>query len=361
MRAILTTAVDAILTIDEKGLVLSLNPAAQRLFGYDASELLGCNVSLLMPEPYRSAHDTYMRNYRRTGVARIIGIGREVVGRRKDASTFPMELAVSEIHLGQRTIFTGIIRDITDRRRLERQVLEISGEEQLRIGQDLHDGLCQQLAAVAYATQSLEQKLARRGAAERNDVVRIANLIDHAITQARGVARGLYPVKLEADGLAAALQQMAGDIQQASKLRCRFECHESVSLADHNVATHLYRIAQEAANNAVKHARANQLTISLARHENQLHLSIEDNGAGLPDAGQRPPGMGMQIMGYRARMIGATLQVKPNPRGRGTIVSCSLPCGESQFETNRTHAGQKTTRNSPGKAIRARQKKSPGG
>ncbi|MBZ0252295.1 MAG: type II secretion system protein GspN, partial [Candidatus Methylomirabilis sp.] len=116
LRAIVEAAVDAIITIDDRGAVESFNPAAERLFGYAAAEIVGRNVSTLMPEPYRREHDGYIANYKRTGVRKIIGIGREVVGRRKDGSTFPMDLAVSETHVGERRLFTGIVRDLTERK-----------------------------------------------------------------------------------------------------------------------------------------------------------------------------------------------------------------------------------------------------
>ena len=115
-RAILDAAVDAILTIEPNGTVESMNPAAERLFGYSTAEVLGQNVKMLMPDPYRGEHDSYLQNYLNTGVRKIIGIGREVTGRRKDGSTFPMHLAVSELKMGDQQMFTGIARDITDLR-----------------------------------------------------------------------------------------------------------------------------------------------------------------------------------------------------------------------------------------------------
>jgi len=127
LRAVVETAVDGIITIDLRGVIESVNPAAERIFGYSADELIGRNVSLLMPEPYRAEHHTYLANYLRTGERKIIGIGREVQGRRKDGSVFPMELAVSETRLGDRAIFTGIVRDIAARRQAE-QALRVSEE-----------------------------------------------------------------------------------------------------------------------------------------------------------------------------------------------------------------------------------------
>ena len=140
LRAIIDTAVDAIITIDERGLIQSTNPATEKMFGYTSTELIGRNVSTLMPSPYREEHDGYLMRYLQTGEKRIIGIGREVSGRRKDGTVFPVELAVSEMHAdGGR--FTGILHDTTRRKKLEREILEIAGLEQNRIGQDLHDNV----------------------------------------------------------------------------------------------------------------------------------------------------------------------------------------------------------------------------
>ena len=122
LKAIVDTAVDGIITIDENGIVESMNLAAERLFGFARDEVIGSNVKMLMPEPYRSEHDGYLTAYLTTGQKRIIGSGREVVGLRKDGSTFPMDLAVSETRLGSRRIFTGIVRDITERKRLEEEL-----------------------------------------------------------------------------------------------------------------------------------------------------------------------------------------------------------------------------------------------
>jgi len=140
-RTILETTVDGIITIDEAGSVESFNTASERIFGYKAAEVLGRNVGFLMPAPYADEHDGYLRNYLETGHRKIIGIGREVSGMRKDGTVFPLDLSVSEVRLPDRRIFTGIVRDITERQRLEQEILRVSDQERRRIGQDLHDGL----------------------------------------------------------------------------------------------------------------------------------------------------------------------------------------------------------------------------
>ncbi|CAN7791927.1 PAS domain S-box protein [Caballeronia sp. LjRoot34] len=128
MRAIVDTAVDAIITIDETGLMERVNPRAERLFGYTSAEMIGKNISMLMPAPYHDMHDGYLARYRQTGEKKIIGVGREVVGLRKDGTTFPMDLAVAEMHLGQRRMFTGVVRDITERKSAEEQRLRLLQE-----------------------------------------------------------------------------------------------------------------------------------------------------------------------------------------------------------------------------------------
>src|SRR5271154_1074315 len=191
LRAILETAVEGIITIDERGLIESFNPSAEKIFGYSASEAIGQNVKFLMPEPFRHEHDGYLKNYRQTGHAKIIGIGREVVGRRKDGTVFPMDLSVSEVRLANRQMFTGIVRDVTERKRLEKEIIEISNREQQRIGQDLHDGLCQELAGIELMCQVLEQKLALKSEPESKQVGEIAQHIRDAISHTRKLARGL--------------------------------------------------------------------------------------------------------------------------------------------------------------------------
>ena len=119
IRAIVNTAAEGFISIDERGFVESFNPAAERMFGYTAEEVIEKRVNLLMPSPYREEHDTYLKRYLRTGKTRIIGTTREVVGRRKDGTSFPMQIAVSEVQLGDRRLFTGIVRDITEPKRAE--------------------------------------------------------------------------------------------------------------------------------------------------------------------------------------------------------------------------------------------------
>ena len=323
-RAIVETAVDAIITIDETGRILLFNPAAERLFGYRAEEVIGRNISILMPSPYREQHDRYIRNYLETGRRRIIGRGREVTGLRKDGTTFPMYLAVSEVRLPDRRLFTGIVRDLSETRRLEQEILRISDEERRSIGQDLHDGLGQMLTGMALISQSLARRLAAQGRPEARELEELTELIRQADRQARTLARGLIPVELEANGLQAALYRLTRQTEALFGIRCRFEAEKDVPVADNMVATHLYRIAQEALNNAVRHGRAQTITVTLAADDEALHLWVRDDGVGIPEKLPETSGMGLRIMHYRARLLGGHLEVRRRKEG-GTEVHAAVP------------------------------------
>lgn len=320
-RAILDTAVDAIITIDGYGVVESFNKAAEHLFGYAPQDVIGKNVSMLMPQPYRGEHDSYLLNYLRTGNAKIIGIGREVIAQRKDGTVFPADLAVSEVRLHDRRMFTGIVRDISERKRLEREILQISDREKQRIGQDLHDSLGQLLTGIGFKSKSLENKMVAKGLPEAQSAAQIADLVTQAIRDARSLAHGLQPVEPKPTGLMLALQGLATSMQDVFKMPAVFRCETPVEVNDTAAATQMYRIAQEACNNALKHAQATSIQIELKREHGEVTLSVRDNGRGLAATQEGPKGMGLHIMRYRAAMIGGTIVMGPGELG-GTVVTC---------------------------------------
>ena len=181
--AIFNTADDAIITIDERGIIESANPATERIFGYSAAELIGQNVSMLMTLPDREEHDAYLARYLKTGEKRIIGTRREVQGRRKDGSIFPLELAVSEFQVGGQRHFAGVHRDIARRKALEREVIEIAAEEQRRIGQDLHDGIGQELTGLGLTSEALAEALREQESPEAELATRVASGLRHVLGQ----------------------------------------------------------------------------------------------------------------------------------------------------------------------------------
>jgi len=323
-RSILETTVDAIITIDPRGIVQSFNKTAENLFQYTATEVIGKNVKMLMPEPYKQEHDDYIDRYVNTGERKIIGKGREVSGRRKDGSTFPMYLAVSEVKLPGHHIFTGIVRDITEQRRLEQEVLRISEHERRRIGQDLHDGLGQMLTGIGLISKNHARQLAEEDHPSAKDANEITDLIKEADEHARTLAKGLVPVEFDEKGLEAALERLRVNAEKLFGLICTLEIIGSLNFEDTTQAIHLYRIAQEAVSNAVKHGNATKVSINLVATKEHIRLRISDNGNGFEDNWDNDGGLGVRIMQFRARLIGGNLEIIDSP-DRGAVIMCTMP------------------------------------
>jgi signal transduction histidine kinase len=228
-------------------------------------------------------------------------------------------------HLEERVIerTAALEAQIAEKRALEKTILEISDLEQAKIGQDLHDGLCQQLVSAAFSANLLQEKLKENYPPGIRDASRIADMVDDAITQARNLARGLYPVRLETEGLEMALRELASTMNRRFEVEFGVECTTPVPPCDPATGIHLYRIAQEAVINAAKHANARQILLSLSSVDGRLTLMIRDDGAGIAMTSGNPEGMGLRIMEYRARMIGAEFRVGTLESG-GTEVVCAV-------------------------------------
>ncbi len=509
LTAIVETAADGIMTIDESGSIESVNSAMTRIFGYSEDELIGRHVAILMPEPFSEEHDAYVARYLRTGQRKVIGVGREVIGLRKDGTVFPIELSVSEMRLGKRRLFTGILRDITDRKRaevelkhlnealekrveqrtgmirllheaasachhattleeavtfvlrefaqynswcfaqayrpletvagklllmaeyyeqtpgsfaalrratracqftcdvelpgqvwrkaepdivnhitqssstrrdvmqqlgirgwaafpamvgdevvavleffsekpvekedrlvrcmvnlgvqlgrvverqrLERQIAEITSHEQQRIGQELHDTVAQLLTGAQMMSASLVQRLDAESSPLRQQANRIGEVIKDAQEQVRRLSRGLMPVEVDATGLMNALLDLADQTERMHGICCTFDCKGEVLVKDNATATQLYRIAQEAIHNAVKHARPSRVVVTLSAGE-RIQLTIRDDGVGIQQCDTDRSGAGLRIMRYRSEIIGGRLTVETAPQ-KGTAITCTL-------------------------------------
>jgi signal transduction histidine kinase len=215
--------------------------------------------------------------------------------------------------------------EIAERERLERELLDVSEREQRRIGQDLHDGLCQHLAGTALAAQVVSDKLAAQRPIDARDATNVVELIEEGIALARGMAKGLHPVEMNADGLMQSLQEFSGTTSDLFRVSCRFECDSPVLIHDERAAEHLYRIAQEAVGNAIKHGKANNIAIQLSTLDEGYLLRIHDDGAGLPDPLPENSGMGLRIMANRSHVIGATFLARADEEEGGTVVTCLMP------------------------------------
>ena len=275
-----------------------------------------------MPSPYREEHDGYLERYRQTGVGKIIGRSVEVRGVRRDGSVFPVELTVSPVnHLG---LFTGILRDITGRKELEREVLEAAAGEQRRIGQELHDTVGQELTGLSLLAAALAKRTADRDPANAATAARIVEELGRVHQQVRALSRGLVPVEVDPEGLRAALEELAARTTERTGTECTFETDGAVAVEDAGTATHLLRIAQEAVANALRHGRSGRIRIALRRDPGRLALEVRDDGVGMPEGPAGEGGLGIRLMRYRAGIIGGSLAVGP-AAGGGTRVTCLLP------------------------------------
>jgi signal transduction histidine kinase len=206
------------------------------------------------------------------------------------------------LRVQQRT--QALTREIAERERLENEILKVSEREQRRIGRELHDGLCQHLTATAFAGQVLSEKLAAKFLPENADADKIVELVEQGTIMARGLARSLYPVEMEAEGLMAAFRELAANLTQATRISCVFQCETPVLMHDDAVATHLYFIGQEAVRNAIQHARPARVGITLSERDGRVTLTVEDDGIGLPENMQQSAGLGLRIMAHRAEEMG---------------------------------------------------------
>jgi signal transduction histidine kinase len=235
-----------------------------------------------------------------------------------------------EAEVRQRT--AALTSEMAERERLERELLEVSEREQRRIGHDLHDSLGQHLTGAALAGQVLAEKLEGRSLPEAADAAKVVELVEGGIALSRKLAKGLDPIEMGSAGLMQALDELAETSSGLFKVRCRFECDSPVLVKNSSVAVHLYRIAQEAVTNAIKHGKARLIVIRLETTEDGMELSIRDDGLGLPDPSGRGSGMGLRIMAHRAGMIGADFTARRGETA-GTVVECKMAVEPAAGET----------------------------
>lgn len=325
-RMLFTGSRDALMTLEPPGWrFTSGNPAAVEMFrAGDVHRLLATAPWELSPalqpdgRPSREAAQAVIETALRQGSQLF-----EWRHRRLDGEEFPALVLLTRVELEACAFLQATVRDITERVRLEQEILNISERERRRLAHDLHDGLGQLLVGASYLTNALRKDLAEKSAPEARRLKQIEALINEAITQSRNLARGVHPVEPEPNGLMVALGKLAEQTKKLFHIRCDFKCGRPVMIKDNQLATHLFRIAQEAVTNAIKHGRPKRIRIRLARAPDQISLAIQDDGAGIADQRPKKPGLGLTIMRYRAGIIGGTLTVQKESGG-GTVVACRV-------------------------------------
>jgi PAS domain S-box-containing protein len=306
-RLLFERSMDAILISNDRGQFVELNGAACRLLGLSAEELLA-----------RKWNDVFAHDLRQTTERRSETLG-ELSFTKPNGERCFIEFSSTQLAAD---LNLSILRDVTDRRNLEREIQEISEREQRRLGQDLHDGLGQSMTGIAFLAKVLQQKLQAREIEEAEAAGNIASLINEALAQTRRLSRGLCPVVLDSNDIEAALEQLAENLRTLFSVSCELRYDPDVKIADNTVAVHLYRIAQEAATNAIKHGHARNVLLSLTGNGPRVILKIKDDGTGFPPTPEGK-GMGLRVMHHRARMIGATISVR-QPKEGGITVTCSI-------------------------------------
>jgi PAS domain S-box-containing protein len=320
-RALIEGVTDcAICMLDQQGRIVQWNSGAQRIQGYSESDILRRHFQIFFPPQDQASQRPAEHLARAARTGRNEDEGWRI---RKDGSAFWADVIITPLHDESGTLrgFAHVARDITEVKRLEKEVIEISEQEQRRIGRDLHDGLGQELTGLAFLSQNVCRKLSLDSRPEADEVSRISSLINLAIEKTRDLAKGLSPVESGPDGLTAALQNLSTRIRELYGVPCEFHRGRSVHVASYPAAVHLYRIAQEAISNAARHSQASCIWLSLDGDDHQVVLSIEDDGTGLPTIKPDNRGMGLHLMPYRARTIGATFDLQPRPGG-GTVIRC---------------------------------------
>lgn len=320
-KALLAIIPDLLFRLRKDGTVLEFHTGKDNPFVLPEANLVGKNIKHLLPSALATQAMQALSQAVRTREVQTLTCQYLLPNELRDFEARGAVCADDEVLV--------IVRDVTERKRMEREIVEVSGREQQRIGEDLHDGLGQHLTGITFLTKALERRLAPKSPEAAQEAAEIGRLVIQALAQTRNLARGLFPAELERNGLVAALRELTENVERTCGIRCTLQANEKISVHDNVLATHLFRIAQEAINNSVKHGQAKNVGVALDLRGDKLELTVTDDGVGFsPEV--RMEGLGLRIMNYRARRIGGELHVTPADRG-GTRVTCAF---RKKYESN---------------------------
>lgn len=307
LRVIFETAADAVITIGGSGRIEQVNPATERIFGYSAAELVGQDVSILVPHPEAAHHDRFLERYAAAGPRTKLGIGREVVARRRDGTEFPAELTVSEFFVRGARRFTGIIRDVSERKKIDLQVSEHELRLRAQLAYDLHDSLGQLLAGGRFLAQNLVSDLPGDLGQRMS---RIVELLSEALEKVRGLSNSLSALEMAGTSFTRALQVLAKKVASLYALDCRLDVRPGTVDPPASQGNQAFLVIEEALANAARHSGCTAISIRFELTAGRYHLSVRDDGRGI---GNEPPasGLGLTTMHHRARLLGGSLGIRP--------------------------------------------------
>lgn len=315
---------DAVFHVTREGDVRDWNEGAARIFGISAEDAIGKRLEDICP-PRHGSHpfrDRILPAIDQDGKAE-----ETIQCHRGDGTEIHILAKVTPLSQDQEDGYVFCASDITREKRLEAELVRIAENEQRRIGQDIHDDLCSQLSGIGCLTKVLEQQLERHEIKEAEMMARVTEMVSNAGVKAREIARGLVPTVLENQGLSGAILELASRQRELYSVNCTasVDGEESIESLDQATAVQLYRIAQEAVSNAIKHSDAEKISLGLMGLEGGVTLTIEDDGKGMYP-GSSSSGMGLLTMGRRAEIIGADFDISASP-GEGTRIRCALSNG----------------------------------
>src|SRR5512138_3308999 len=326
-RAIATQArmiesmLEGVAVINERGVIEITNPAFDRMFGYRRGELIGYEMATLAGWPFEQPE-----RWQRVGTESIRSQRVEFDGRRADGTFFAAAGVLSRFEVVGSNHSLVVLQDVSERKQLERAILEAVNREQYRIGNDLHDGLGQEFTGIALMPRGLAGRVTTEYEPILPEIEGITRLVSNAIESTRALARGLSPVNLERGGLQDALEGLA--MHAAELYGVQILCTHRLAAArplSAELANHLYRIAQEAVRNAVRHGRARTIRLHLNVARAKVRLTVTDDGTGMPAQAEEAPGMGLKIMRYRARMLGGEVRFeRSTPNGTRIVCECPI-------------------------------------
>src|SRR4051794_1584203 len=326
MRAILEAALDCVVTMDEHGCVVEFNPAAERTFGYAREDIIGLEMAeLIIPERLRDMHRRGLERYLETGAGAVLNRRIEITGMRSDGAEFPVELAITRIAVPGRPMFTGYLRDITERKRAEQElrasrarIVQATDAERRRLERDLHDGAQQRLVALSLSLRLIRSRI-------ESDAAGAASLLDEAIdellgatSELRELARGIHPAILTDRGLDAALKALAA----RAPLPVEVESDVTDQLPP-PVEAALYFGAAEALTNVARYANATRAEVRVRRGASTVTVDVSDDGVGGADP---LSGSGLRGLSDRIAALDGVIEVT-SPPGEGTVVKAAIPCG----------------------------------